>query len=128
MNIIDLAPRVQSLLPVNIDADSTLRLQVKTKAKRRSNDRVGLTFLGVKAMPQTVLGKDLSSIFPPIGFDFPSVPASLGGITSMGAEESANQNSPGYFDVLYLDEDCLIIRQNDPGGIFVNIRAPNINI
>lgn len=127
MNIIDLAPRAQALLPVNVNVDSTLRLQVKTKAKARSSTRVGLTFLGVKAAPQTALGIDVTNLLPPIGFNFPSVPTLFGG-DNIGAE-SSDEEGPGYFDILYLDDDCLIISQNEPGGIFVNIRAKsNIEI
>ena len=33
-----------------------------------------------------------------------------------------NTSSPGYFDILYIDDDMLIISQNEPGGVFVSIR------
>ena len=108
-----------------MNIDSTIRLQVKTKAKARSNTRVGLTFLGVRATPLTALGVDISNLLPSIGFQFPSLPSFVGNI---GADNNSNNNSPGYFDILYLDETCLIISQNEPGGIFVNIKTTDISI
>ena len=66
------------------------------------------------------------NLLRPIGFNFPSIPSSLGG-SNLGAE-SFNENSPGFFDILYLDDDCLVISQNEPGGIFVNIKTANIAI
>ena len=75
-----------------MNVDSTLRLQVKTRAKARSSTRVGLTFLGVKAAPQTALGMDVTNLLPPIGFNFPSVPTLLGG-DNIGAESSDQQGS-----------------------------------
>ena len=113
LNIIDLAPRFEALLPVGLPQGlgrSTLRLKVKTFAQARSrSNRVGLNFLGASARPLTALGIDATAL-PALGFDFPQL--NLFG----GSENSTRDDSPGFFDILYLDENCLIISQNEPGG------------
>jgi hypothetical protein len=40
---------------------------------------------------------------------------------SSSAEESIN--ALGYFDVVYLDDDLLVIKQNQPGGMFISSRV-----
>ena len=42
-------------------------------------------------------------------------------------QKRGNVNNPGFFDILYLDENLLIIKQNEPGGIFINIRDTSTN-
>ena len=44
---------------------------------------------------------------------------------TFGANANADYSSPGFFDILYLDDDTLIIQQNQPGGIFISIRDPS---
>ena len=44
------------------------------------------------------------------------------GSSGFGAGEDAGLDGPSYFDVLYLDDDMLVIRQNEPGGIFISVR------
>jgi len=113
-NIIDLIPRAQALLPPGI-APSLLRLEVLTRTKSRGNFplRVGLTFEEVKAQPVDVLGISVKDVLPPIGMSLPR-------LNFLGMNE---QDSPGYFDVAYLDEELLIIKQNAPGGLFALVRA-----
>ena len=53
--------------------------------------------------------------FPGLGFRLPK-------LTAFGVNNNNNTNSPGYFDILYIDDDMLIISQNEPGGVFVSIR------
>ena len=93
-------------------------MQVTTAARARSDRRVGLTFLGVKAVPLIAFGFDVSKLLPPVGFNFPQL-----SLFGLGAESKASEDTPGFFDVLYLDDDCLIISQNEPGGIFISTRA-----
>ena len=118
-NIIDFAPRLEANLPSSINLGSTLRARVKTKSKARSSTRVGLSFVGVSLEPQSLLGFDVR-FAPPIGVDFPSLP-SLG----FGADsrEDNGDNSPGFYDIMYLDDNLLILSQNEPGGVFISTKV-----
>ena len=116
VNIIDLCPRIQVALPAPIA--STLRINVKTKARARSPTRVGLTFEAVDFGPLRLLGQN-ADFLPRLGGKFPSI--GLFG-NNVGANDKADVNGPSYFDIIYLDEDMLIIKQNEPGGIFVSVR------
>lgn len=121
MNVIDLAPRLQALLPPEIvGRGSTLRLVVKTQAYARTQTRIGLTFKSVEAKPLTLFGNSLNNLLPSLQAQLPQASLFSG---DKGQRGLIGEDGPGYFDVLYLDEDCLIIAQNDPGGIFVNIRS-----
>lgn len=119
VNVIDLAPRLQAILPVQLQMErglsSTLRARVYTTAKARSDDRIGLTFKKVAVSAAKFLNFDVSK-FPKFGVTFPTA-------SRIGAGSDASDTDPGFFDVLYVDHDCLIIQQNAPGGIFVNIRS-----
>ena len=119
VNVIDLAPRIQVILPVQLQTErnltSTLRARVFTTAKARSDDRIGLTFKRVAVSASKFLNCDVSN-FPKFGVTFPTA-------STVGAGSDTTDSDPGYFDVVYLDNDCLIIKQNAPGGIFVNIRS-----
>ena len=57
INVIDQNPRILSLLPATAKVQSTLRLKVTTRAKRRSNVRVGLDFEAVTIEPKSLLGQ-----------------------------------------------------------------------
>jgi len=116
VNIIDLCPRIQVALPAPIA--STLRINVKTKARARSPTRVGLTFEAADFGPLRLLGQS-TDFLPRVGGKFPSI--GLFG-NNVGANDEADINGPSYFDIIYLDEDMLIIKQNEPGGIFVSVR------
>jgi hypothetical protein len=119
LNVIDLAPRIQLILPVQLQEDgrltSTLRARVFTTAKARSETRIGLTFKKVAVGASKLSNFDVSKL-PKFGLDFPTQ-------SKIGAGDSAEDNDPGFFDILYLDDNCLVIQQNAPGGIFVNIRS-----
>uniref|UniRef100_A0A7S2SD72 Plastid lipid-associated protein/fibrillin conserved domain-containing protein n=1 Tax=Eucampia antarctica TaxID=49252 RepID=A0A7S2SD72_9STRA len=116
-NIIDFIPRVQSLLPISFPP-SLLRAEVKTRTSLRpqNSNRVGLNFEAVKLIPIELLGVQSSGFLPPFSINFPSIPLQ----DLPGVDPS---NSPGFFDVTYLDHDMLIIKQNDPGGYFVSIKV-----
>lgn len=115
-NIIDFIPRAQSLLPTSFPP-SLIRAEVKTRASLRQNNsnRVGLNFEAVKLVPVEVFGMK-SDFLPPINLNFPQIKLEdLPGVDP--------QNAPGFFDVVYLDRDMLVIKQNAPGGYFVSLKV-----
>ena len=115
-NIIDFIPRAQSLLPTSFPP-SLIRAEVKTRASLRpqNSNRVGLNFEAVKLVPVEVLGMK-PDFLPPFSVNFPNIKLEdLPGVDP--------DNAPGFFDVTYLDEDMLIIKQNAPGGYFVSIKV-----
>lgn len=114
-NIIDLYPRLETLLPVGTLRSAT-RLRVMTSARARSETRVGLTFYAAKAEQRALLGVDVSKVFPALGGPIPRLPGSVG-------TDPATDTSPSYFDVCYVDEGLLLIRQNSPGGVFAAVRV-----
>ena len=100
--------------------DSSIRLKVYTTAAARSvKNRVGLTFRSLEVKPKSLLGRSVMKL--------PSLRANLPQATLFGSNVDKGglfgNEGPGYFDVLYLDEECLIIKQNAPGGIFISIRS-----
>ena len=115
-NIIDFAPRFEANIPASISLGSTLRARVKTKSKALSPTRVGLSFTGVALEPQSLLGFDMT-FAPPFVVDFPTLP-SLGLETD--SSRDSNNNSPGFYDVKFLDDELLVLKQNQPGGIFIS--------
>lgn len=120
VNIIDLAPRIQAAFPPSIvGLGTTLRLKVFTSAYARDDARVGLTFRRVEAAPLNLFGRTVASVFPAFKADLPQ--ATLFG-SNMGDTGVMGTEGPGYFDVLFLDDDCLIIAQNAPGGIFISVK------
>lgn len=114
-NIIDLYPRAEALLPVG-KMSSKLRLRVMTRAAARSASRVGLTFYAVRAEPRALLGVDVSSLLPALGSALPRLPGAIG-------TDPATDRSPSFFDVVYVDDELLLIRQNSPGGVFAAVRV-----
>lgn len=117
-NIIDFIPRAQALIPPSMgNINSLFRAEVTTRASVRPNrpNRVGLVFEKVNLKPVKVLGVEVSDNFPALGFDLPriNIPA------------TDPETGLGFFDVSYLDDEMLIIRQNAPGGLFVLIKCPN---
>eukprot|EP00548_Thalassiothrix_antarctica_P001354 CAMPEP_0194143822 /NCGR_PEP_ID=MMETSP0152-20130528/12929_1 /TAXON_ID=1049557 /ORGANISM="Thalassiothrix antarctica, Strain L6-D1" /LENGTH=266 /DNA_ID=CAMNT_0038843397 /DNA_START=20 /DNA_END=820 /DNA_ORIENTATION=- len=114
-NIIDLIPKFQALLPPSVFPPSLVRAEVTTRASARPEPmRVGLNFEAVKLQPVQVLGMD-ADVLPPFAVNLPQIP---------GAD---SESSPGYFDVTYLDDELLIIRQNAPGGLFALYKTDNNN-
>jgi hypothetical protein len=90
-NIIDLYPRIATLLPVGT-LTSALRLRVMTRAAARSASRVGLTFFAARAEPRALFGVDVSSLLPPVGGPLPRLPGAIG-------TDPATSTSPSFFDV-----------------------------
>jgi len=111
-NIIDIVPRYQSLLPPDKIPSTLVRAKVKTKASSKSDPmRIGLTFESVNVKALEVLGQKMGSSLPALAFDLPKLPG------------TAQSESQRYFDVIYLDRDMLIIKQNAPGGTIVLVRV-----
>jgi hypothetical protein len=117
INIIDLIPRSQAFLPPQFPTPVT-RLQVQTKATRRGPKRVGLLFESVEVQPLKNIFKDSFLPFP-LKVDLP---------TKYLEDFFKGEESPGYFDVSYVDEDMLIIQQNAPGGCFVLVQVDSTDI
>jgi PAP_fibrillin len=120
-NVIDLLPRQQNLLPTNqlVQAESLLRAKVQTRASSRRNQpmQIGLVFESVELEPIEFLGIDVAFLRPFV-FDLPKLPFVTG--------YSESDESRGYFDVLFLDNELLIIRQTS-GGVFVLSRVDNFD-
>ena len=118
-NIIDLQPKAQALLPPATIGNSLLRARVVTRANQREGrpNRVGLVFERVQLQPLQFLGSDID-IFPPLGFDLPRFGAA--------STEPTNPDSPGYFEVTFLDDEVLVYRQQ-LAGKFLFIKVDNID-
>jgi hypothetical protein len=99
------------LLPPSLVPNSLLRANVKTRASPREGYpmRIGLDFEAVSLEPVELLGQLVQGVLPPLGFDLPKL--------------FDLPDDVGYFDVSYLDEELLLIRQNEPGGLFVLTRV-----
>lgn len=134
INIIDFIPRAQTFFPSSISPPSLLRAEVATKASSRNGmeDRVGLLFEGLKLQPIEFLGRKVDNL-PPLSIDF-GWPRNLieplaeyvPGLEKLGLGEGANDaDAPGYFDVEYVDDELLIIRQQVPGGVFALVKVDN---
>lgn len=131
INIIDFIPRIL------LGPTSLLRAKVTTRASIRDANRVGLTFEGVVLQPMELLGQKVDTLLPPIltlDFTLPQtiirqlislVPGLITNDDSSNNEKVGNNNdeSPGYFDVEYVDEELLIIRQQVPGGVFALVKV-----
>jgi len=112
-NVIDFLPPFQTL--IGIDRGSLIRAKVRTRAYQGKNDinsgnsnRIGLDFENIALEPVEFLGNDVGFL-PPLGFDLPKAPFE------------------GFFEVVFLDKDLLIIRQNAPGGLFALTKVENFD-
>ena len=122
-NIIDFIPRMQSVIPSFLFSNppnTLIRAQVQTRAcppkTSPAPNRIGLIFDAVSIQPMEWWGRD-ATFLPPLQLDLPQLP-------SFG---TASATAAGFFDVTYLDEELLIIRQNAPGGIFCLLRTSSID-
>lgn len=139
INIIDFIPRIILLGPTSL-----LRAKVTTRASIRDANRVGLTFEGVVLQPMELLGQKVDTLLPPIlTLDFTLPQTIIRQLISLvpglntnddrsnsneGKDTFATNNndeSTGYFDVEYVDDELLIIRQQVPGGVFVLVKVDN---
>lgn len=114
-----------------------LRAEVTTRASSKDNypNRVGLVFEGIKLQPIELLGKKVTNL-PPLQVDFTWPRSLLEQLASLvpgldnylGLSDTnggTNANAQGYFDILYLDDELLIIRQQAPGGLFALVKVDN---
>jgi len=116
-NVIDFIPKAESFLPPTLTPSSLLRAKVTTRASTRPQPmRIGLDFEAVSLVPTQLFGMDLPDTVQPLKIDLPKI-----------SGLSADVESPGYFDVLFLDENMLIIEQNVGGGKFVLIKTDGID-
>ena len=135
-NVIDITSRIVPLLPVPLATrlESVLRLKVFTESSARSDVRVGLRFMSVAVQPLSLLGQKLT--VPGLSASLPqkflyelvdsAVAAFSGSSSSTPSASSSTEesiNALGYFDVVYLDDDLLVIKQNQPGGMFISSRV-----
>jgi len=132
-NIIDFIPRAQTFFPSSSVPSSLLRAEVTTRASSRSGaaNRVGLVFEGVKLQPIELLGQKVDNL-PPLSVDLTwqqglidQVANFVPGLENFSSEGKDNVDAPGYFDVEYLDDELLIIRQQAPGGRFALVKVDN---
>jgi hypothetical protein len=119
-NVIDVQPRFQALFPPSTIGNSLLRARVVTRANQRQGrpNRIGLVFERVQLQPLQLLGSDID-VFPPLGFDLPRFGAA--------GMEPTNADSPGFFEVTYLDKDVLVYEQQF-GGKFVFMKVDDLDI
>lgn len=132
MNVIDTKPRALDNLPPAAAAAvaTATRLNVQTRARPRGASRVGLTFESVEVQPLQVLGRDLPSWLPSLKVEFPKLGLDLQRrIFGVAADEDPRDaaNNPAFFDVTYLDDDFLVIRQGSPGGVFAAIKVDGLD-
>ena len=130
-NIIDFIPRAQTFFGTATPS-SLLRAEVTTRASSRNGmpNRVGLIFEAVKLQPIELLGQKVDNL-PPLNVDLTwprniieQLASFVPGLESLGFGDGANDaDALGYFDVDYLDDELLIIRQNAPGGVFVLVKV-----
>ena len=132
-NIIDFIPRAQTFFPSSSVPSSLLRAEVTTRAssRRGSANRVGLFFEGVKLQPIELLGQKVDNL-PPLSVDLTwqqglidQVATFVPGLENFSSEGKDDVDAPGYFDVEYLDDELLIIRQQAPGGRFALVKVDN---
>ena len=130
-NIIDFIPRAQTFFPSSSVPSSLLRAEVTTRASSRSgaSNRVGLVSEGVKLQPIEFLGQRVDNL-PPLTVDLTwqqslieQVAKFVPGLEDFSSDGKVSKDSPGYFDVEYLDDELLIIRQQAPGGRFCLVKV-----
>lgn len=140
VNVIDITSRLVPLLPSGLakSLESVLRLKVRTASKARSSTRVGLRFQSIKVQPLTLLGQvvpdalSLAAALPQKTLydaaDAVSAAFGASGGEKISGAASEALDSIGFFDVVYLDSDLLVIRQNQPGGCFISSRLPGADL
>ena len=108
---------------------TTTRLRVQTRARLRSATRVGLTFERVGAEQLAILGQEVPDWLPRPAVDLPQLGLDVQRrIFSVGDEEDPRDaaSNPAFFDVMYLDDELLIIKQGSPGGMFAAVAVDDL--
>lgn len=132
VNVIDSFPRALANLPPSLAAPlaTSSRIKVQTRARPRSNTRVGLTFEAAELAPLSILGQEAPDWLPSLRVPFPQLGLDLQrqifGVSDDVDPRDADTN-PSYFDVTYLDEDFLVIKQGSPGGMFAAVSVSDLS-
>jgi len=93
------------------------------------------TLRGLELQPIELFGQKVDML-PPLAVDFTWLMSLIRqlvevvpGLDSLDPVKGdvADDDSPGYFDVEYLDDELLIIRQQAPGGVFALAKVDSCN-
>ena len=131
VNVIDSFPRLLANLPPEAASKlaTTTRLRVQTRARPRSATRVGLSFERVGAEQLAILGQEVPDWLPRPAVDLPQLGLDVQRrIFSVGDDEDPRDaaSNPAFFDVMYLDDELLIIKQGSPGGMFAAVAVDDL--
>ena len=108
---------------------TTTRLRVQTRARPRSATRVGLSFERVGAEQLAILGQEVPDWLPRPAVDLPQLGLDVQRrIFNVGDEEDPRDaaSNPAFFDVMYLDDELLVIKQGSPGGLFAAVAVDDL--
>ena len=89
--------------------------------------------------PLSLLGQSIPTSLPSLSASLPQkflydavdAASALFGATKSTSTSNTNVDgldALGFFDVAYLDADILVIRQNQPGGMFISSRLPGADL
>ena len=131
VNVIDSFPRLLANLPPDAASRlaTTTRLRVQTRARPRSATRVGLSFERVGAEQLAILGQEVPDWLPKPKVDLPQLGLDVQRrIFNVGDDEDPRDaaSNPAFFDVQFLDEELLVIRQGSPGGMFAAVAVDDL--
>jgi len=118
VNCIDFVPRILTAFPASVGSsvDTVFRAKVFATATIQSTTRAGLYFEAVGGQPLTLLGQAVGVELPRLNLPPPFGPP-------RSSDDGKSQGAGGFFDVSFLDDDMVIIRQNYGGGYFVQTRV-----
>ena len=131
VNVIDSFPRLLANLPPDAASRlaTTTRLRVQTRARPRSATRVGLSFERVGAEQLAILGQEVPDWLPRPAVDLPQLGLDVQRrIFNVGDDEDPRDaaSNPAFFDVMYLDDELLVIKQGSPGGMFAAVAVDEL--
>jgi len=131
VNVIDSFPRLLANLPPDAASRlaTTTRLRVQTRARPRSATRVGLSFERVGAEQLAILGQEVPDWLPRPAVDLPQLGLDVQRrIFNVGDDEDPRDaaSNPAFFDVMFLDEELLVIKQGSPGGMFAAVAVDDL--
>ena len=133
VNVIDQFPRLLANLPPDAASRfaTTTRLRVQTRARPRGASRVGLSFERVGAEQLSLFGREVPDWLPRPAVDLPQLGLDLQRrLFGMSEEEEGDprdsEKNPAFFDVMFLDEELLVIKQGSPGGMFAAVAVDDL--
>lgn len=141
INVIDIAPRPQALLPPSLIGEgTTLRLKVHIRADAESDTRVGFSYHRIEAKPLKFLNFD-ADLVPSVSARLPKFVMknvvnelrkwrlfkTLDEHSESGDELPPTKETPrsshvNHIDIVYLDGDTLIVKQ-EGGQYFISVRS-----